>query len=121
MGTGRHGSKWVHWCQMGYISSKYSCLYFILQRYFFSVCFFKKEDNFFFIPAIIHIIGTIIFSRINVGYVFLVRTLTRNFAFLEMLFQYLLTVLIRSKFRTLLNMMALFVRIGTVIMPLISL
>ena len=55
---------------MCYVSFKYSCLHFILQRQI-SLFDFPNTYNFFSIEAIIHIVRTTILSGINVDCVFL--------------------------------------------------
>ena len=77
--------------------------------------------TFFFHLDIIRIVGSVILLIENVDYVFLGSTLNRNFVLLELLSQYLATVIIKGVFRTLLNMLELFVKMGAIIMSLIRL
>ena len=73
-------------------------------RVVFSVWFFKHK-NIFIIWAIIHVVGTAILLRINIDCIFLASMLNSIFILLEMLSQYLATVIIRGVFRTMSNMM----------------
>ena len=57
-------------------------------------------------------LGTTTFSRINVDCVFFESMRNRTFLLLERLSEYLATAIIRSVFRTLLNLMELFVKTG---------
>ena len=111
MNSGKHGNKWVHWYQMGYVSSKYASLHFIIQRQFSLFSFSSKKDIFFHsghhpYRRYCHIVKKkywlCLFSKM----------LNRIFVLLEMLYQYLATVIIRGVIRTLLNMMKFFVKIG---------
>ena len=69
---------------LGYVSSKYSCFH-----------------DFSSIWTIIHIVGTPILSRTNVDCVLLASILNSIFVLLEVLSQFLGTVIIRGVFRTL--------------------
>ena len=111
MNSGKHGNKWVHWYEMGYVSSKYASLHFIIQRQFSLFSFSSKKDIFFHsghhpYRRYCHIVKKkywlCLFSKM----------LNRIFVLLEMLYQYLATVIIRGVIRTLLNMMKFFVKIG---------
>ena len=74
---------------ISFYNSSFLCLIFEALRHFF----------FFFIRAIIRIAVTVILSRINV-YCFLASMLNSVFVLLEVLSQYLATVIIRGVFRT---------------------
>ena len=75
---------------ISFYNSSFLCLIFEALRHFFF---------FFFIWAIIRIAVTVILSRINV-YCFLASMLNSIFVSLEVLSQYLATVIIRGVFRT---------------------
>ena len=99
------GMKWLCLAEI-FMSSFYfktvvSCLNFQVRRYFFS--FVWSHLLSFVLPLL----------RKNINCVFLNCSLNKIFVLLEILFQYLETVIIRGVFRTLLNMVELFAKIGT--------
>ena len=75
----------------------------------FSVYFLKYEHTVFY-SGHFFIVGIAILSRINVDCVFLASTLNSILVLLEVLSQYLATVIITGVCRTLSNMMELFVK-----------
>ena len=78
---------------------------------FHSTMVVLKHEDIFFIRVIIHILGTAILSRINVDCVFLASTLNTILVLFEVLSQYLAAGIIRGVYKTLSNMMELFVKI----------
>ena len=111
MRTANHQNKVVDWNELGYPPFKSTCIHFTLKRYTFFVWFSQHEDIFSFKPLFkLHVLPL---SQINVDCTFLASTLNRISALLEMLSQYIATVIMRSLFRTLLTMIELSTKTGS--------